>query len=301
MSAGLFTLGLWSGELSCGTKSPEDFAGRIGRVLHKARGAGCDMVMLHEYISAHLVRHKPEGIPATRELEWYAATGREILPLLQGHVRETGVALQAGSMPWKDGKKGIVNRAWTLFPDRAAVHHDKLVLIPSESMPKGWKIETGGSLRVFRWRGFRMAVLTCLDVEMAPLSLLLAKNDVDLVLVPSYTEKKSGYHRVFTCARARAVETMAAVAAVGCTGRFMRNGKIEVMSHGGAAVYVPSETRFGSDGIFAELPGRAKQRGEGKLLVAKDIPLGEIRKCRKSGAEVWPGPWDGRGVRVLAE
>src|SRR3546814_7527676 len=54
---------------------------------------------------------------------------------------------------------------------------------------------------------------------MPALALRLAPLDPDLILVPSMTAKLSGYSRVFSCAKARAIELLCAVAATGVIGR----------------------------------------------------------------------------------
>lgn len=92
---------------------------------------------------------------------------------------------------------------------------DKLCLTPFEKDPEDWNLSPGSELRIFKLNGYRIVVLICLDIEMPALSAKLASFDIDLILVPSMTLKPAGYHRVFGCAKARAVELLAAVAAVG--------------------------------------------------------------------------------------
>jgi predicted amidohydrolase len=215
------------------------------------------------------------------------------LPRLQRAATKAGIALQAGTMPWRAGKKNIVNRAWMLFPDRRAVHHDKLALIPSERDRNGWMVTPGETVRVFTWRGARVLILTCLDIEMPALAHKLVAADADLVLVPSFTEKRAGYHRVFGCARMRAVELMTAVAVVGCTG-----GVPRTHCTGGASVFIPCEEVFGHTGAFAEIPAFDSCAGAGRVLYVQDVPVGAIRAVRHGKPEVWPGAWSADRVKV---
>lgn len=290
----------WALNLSHPVRSVEEWCQRVEKVMNMAARKGCDIVILPEYASEHWMNLAPPGIVPVRELAWQAARAQEVIPRLQAAARKTGVAIVAGSMPWPaPRKKGrFVNRSWMLFPDRKAVHHDKLVLIPSEMDPRGWDVEKGRTVRVFRWRGFSMAILVCLDIEMPALSHLIADKDIDLVLVPSFTEKQSGYYRVFNCARARAVELMTAISVVGCIGGTIRGGARRTQCWSGAAVYVPSEQALGHSGIFRDMPLHGADKGMGRILWAKDIPVGKIRDIRQNGPEAWPGPWGVKGIRV---
>jgi predicted amidohydrolase len=205
-------------------------------------------------------------------------------------------------VPWRvDG--GHVNRAWLLFPDRDAVYHDKLVMTPFEKDPDDWLLETGNRVCIFEWRGVRMAVIICLDVEMPALCNRLAGHHIDLLIVPSMTERLSGYSRVFGCAKARAVEMMAAVAVVGLTGAAPSAGPERLGHFGGAAVYLPCEEAFGDTGIHAELPVMSDQTGAGvgAVLYADAVPVGAIAALRRAGPEVWPGPWNADNLRVEDE
>ncbi len=266
--------------------------------LENAAKSGVDMLLLPEYSSEHWMHFAPAGLPLTSEIGWMAGQAAIVIPDLQEAVRKTGVALIAGSMPWPDGKGGYFNRAWGLFPDREAVFQDKLVLTPFEKDPNDWTLEKGLKVGIFEWRGFRMAILICLDIEMPDLSHRLATRDIDLILVPSMTEKPSGYHRVFGCAKARAIELMAAVAVVGLIGGSSKDGEPRPGCSSGASVFIPCEEVFGYNGIHSEIPLANKADGLGPMLMSRDIPLAQIRAIRHGNPEVWPGPWSAKDIEI---
>jgi predicted amidohydrolase len=285
-------LALWVANMALSPRGLEDWAETVKGLLRDAAKKGSALLVAPEYISEQWMSFAPKGIKATEEVGWMAAQAQKVLPALQDAVKETGVALLAGTMPWpKEGGNGYTNRAWLLFPDRKAVYHDKLVMTPFEMDPNDWYLETGKTVRIFEWRGVRMAVIICLDVEMPALCNRLAEHHIDLLLVPSMTEKLSGYSRVFGCAKARAIELMTAVAAVGSTGASVSHGAARQGHHGGAAVYIPCEEAFGYTGIHAEIPVANEQAGAGRVLYADAVPVGRIRAIRKGKPEVWPGPW----------
>ncbi|MDN3719096.1 hypothetical protein QW131_07430 [Roseibium salinum] len=140
-----------------------------------------------------------------------------------------------------------------------------------------------------------MAILVCLDVEMPALSSLLARQDLDLLLVPSMTEKPSGYHRVFGCAKARAVELMCAVGVCGVVGASKGTTQNDT-NFSGAALYLPCEEEFGYSGVAAEIPLTGGTSGDEPFLVSS-VPVEELRALKSGKAEVWPG---GHGPRITS-
>jgi predicted amidohydrolase len=293
----------WAACLSYKIESLADFAALVERQLARAAAEKADILLAPEHISEYWMGFAPKDLPLTQEPDWIADRAAEVLPLLQDAVHKTGVALVAGSFSFRDAQSGKCrNRSYMLFPDREAVFHDKFVLTPSEKDCDGWFFETGSTLNVFDWRGLRLSLIICLDVEMPHLAHLLAQEDIDLLLVPSMTTQQAGYHRVFSCARARAIELFTAVAVVGCTGGATgADGKPRETYNGGAAVYIPSEVVFGHTGIFTDLPVHKTADDAGAWLLSKDIPAGKIRDIRRGlqGApEAWPGVWDAGHVHI---
>jgi predicted amidohydrolase len=172
-------------------------------------------------------------------------------------------------------------------------------MTPAEKDPAGWHFEPGNTVHIFEWRGLRLCLIICLDVEMPHLAHTLSTEDIDLLIVPSMTSKLSGYHRVFTCARARAVELMTAVAVVGCVGAAKdADGTLRESYHGGAAVYIPAEEIFGSTGVFSDLPVHTTADHAGEILISRDIPVGAIRALRHGKPEAWPGPFQADHITV---
>lgn len=302
MNETTFSLASWVLNLAHPVASCEDWIGMVKEALAESKAKGMDMLLFPEYACEQWMKFAPADIKPTGELAWMAgqALSHNVIDKLQEAVKETGVALAAGSIPWPvEGKDGAyTNRTWILFPDRDPVVHDKLVMTPFEKSPAGWTLDPGKEVVVFEWRNTRMALVICLDIEMPDLAAKLADKDIDLLLVPSMTEKLSGYHRVFACAKARAIELMLAVGVVGCTGNPWHGDKIRPGNHSGAAVFVPCEEILGFTGLFGEIPVMNKAEGKGPILFSKDIPVGLIRRLRTKGAEAWPGPWDAGHVKI---
>jgi predicted amidohydrolase len=288
------TLALWALNLDQGLDRPEDWLDQLERRLAEAAAGGAELLALPEYASAVWLNWAPAGTTADREVAWMAGQAeRQILPALPGLVRRHGIALLAGSMP-ADMAGTHRNRGHLFLPDGRHETQDKLCLTPVEREPRSWFLSPGDVLRIVEWRGWRIAVLICLDVELPALAARLASERIDLILVPSQTARRSGLARVTACARARAIELMCATAIAGCIGP----AGVERFSNvGGTAAFIPCETSLGSTAILLEDCPYDTVDGPGPLTFAR-LPLGEIRRLRTDGAEVWPGPWRAEHVRI---
>ena len=290
------TLALWALNLAWPWSGPDAFVAAVEARLAEAAAHGADLLLLPEHVAEAWLTFAPPSLPETAEVAWMAETAAALLPALGRAARRAGIGLLAGTAPAAIGAARWRNRATLFLPDGRAIVQDKLVLTPDERDPEAWMLEPGDRLTLVTWRGWRLAILICLDVEQPALAARLQAADLDLVLVPSDTASAAGHARVFGCARARAVELFSAVAAVGGSGTIPRPPARPNRS--GAAVYVPCEPTLGSDGVLADTGPLDSGDGVGPLVVVRDVPLGAIRSLRRRGGEVWPGAWDAGGIGI---
>jgi predicted amidohydrolase len=268
-----------------------------------AKGQGAQLLVLPEYTSAHWLHWAPAaGAPLAGSalMEWMAAEGRALLPEIELLVMRHRIGLVAGSMPSAaaPGRDlGNLNRAWILLPQAdgsiTRLHHDKLVPTPAERADGDWPIRLGSRVVPFEFLGARMAVLICLDVEMPAVAAKLQDQKLDLLIVPSMTGQLSGYHRVFDCAKARAVELFTAVAAVGAIGEMAQS---QGGNCSGAALFLPCEMHLGATGRAAGMAPQSAVEGPGPMLVA-EVPVAALRRARRH-AEAWPGPFDAAEIEI---
>ena len=286
----------WAMNLASPVASLEEWVSLVERQLVAAKAEGAAVFLMPEYSAAHWLHLIPRGLPGPEQLARLSAYAPEAVRLMSALAAKYNLLLVSGTFPVcrPELDPPLTNRAHIHFPDGRVLTQDKLCLTPFEKDPQDWNLSPGDKLVVFEWQGYRMAVIICLDIELPALSARIAALDIDLLLVPSMTVKLAGYHRVFTCARARAVELMAAVAAVGT---IAGAPKCE-QEIGGASFFLPAEEQFGSTGVLAEIAPSYTAEGAGPLLI-RDLPLAEIRALRRGGkAEVWPGAWKADGVSV---
>jgi predicted amidohydrolase len=294
------TVALWAANLAVPLNGVAAWAAGLEQKMAEAKADGARLLATPEYHCQQWLSFAPEGIRPNEEIPWLAAQAPAALEAVRPLARKYGVALLSGTMPAPDGQGGYLNRAHLFLPDGREIRQDKLCLTPNERDPAAWCLQTGREVAVVEWEGLRLATLICLDIELPALAAGLAPMDLDLILVPSMTAKLSGFHRVFGCARARAIELMTTVCAVGAIGVPAPMTRRE-SNTSAAAAFIPCEQALGSTGVPAALSPTARTTGLGPMLIASDLPVGLIRELRRGKAEVWPGAWRADAVTIREE
>ncbi|MEJ8474526.1 nitrilase-related carbon-nitrogen hydrolase [Roseibium algae] len=283
-----YAVALWALNLGFAPDGCEAFAAHVEARMREARDGGAKLLVLPEYAVEACLSFKPAGLKPTEEMDFLAKVGLDLLELLRPLPAKYGVSLLAGSMPIARGA-GHSNTAVLLTADGREIRQDKMSLTPGEMDPEAWQLQGGQELKTFELDGLKVAILICLDVEMPALSCLLARERLDLLLVPSMTEMLSGYHRVFDCAKARAIELMTCVAVCGTVGRTPGTTQIET-NVSGASLFTPCEEALGFKGVAASIAPTRGDNGENPFLFVT-VPVGKVRQLRDGEAEVWPGAW----------
>ena len=278
----------------------EDWTAMVGDRLAAAAVAGADILVLPEYACAQWLSVLPEKLAPTAEIPWMAEQAPAMLDSLRPLVNRHDVALVAGSIPLPAPGGGYANRAVTLLPGGGEMTHDKLTLTPDERDEACWSLAKGNAVTVFEWRGVRWSVVICLDIEQPAVAVELGRMEPDVVLVPSMTTTLAGYHRVFDCAKARAIELFACVAAVGTIGDcgdFCHGADLNIS---GAAAYVPCERDLGHTGVWGTpLPPRGAADDAGPLWVSPPLPVSRLRAMKREGtAAVWAGMYDATALEA---
>jgi len=295
------TLALWATNMAVPLNGLDAWAAQVDAQMAEARVAGARLLVMPEYMSLQWLSFAPAGLTLAEEIPWMASQAEAALARLRPLISRHGIGLLAGTMPVvkpdaAPEEPPYLNRAWLLLPDGREIAQDKLCLTPGEKDPLNWNLTTGNALEIVEWNGLRLATCICLDIELPALAARLAPSELDLLLVPSQTSKLSGYSRVFSCAKARAVELQAAVCALGGIGRAA--GPSALANTSGAAAYLPCEEMLGHEGVLASLPPSDHAEGAGPMLIARDLPIAELRRLRRGAAEVWPGAWRADHIRI---
>lgn len=188
-------------------------------------------------------------------------------------AKKHAVHILMGSGPVLKADGRFVNSAQLVTPQGKVSEQEKLVMTPFE---REWGISAGGPVRVFETAIGTLGVAICYDSEFPLLVHAMAQAGADAVLVPSCTERISGYHRVRTGSMARALENTIATIQSPTVGDAPWSPAVD-FNAGAAGIYVPSEHGVSDTGVLAE----------GKLNAAEwvsaAIDLARLRRVRETG------------------
>ena len=117
-----------------------------------------------------------------------------------GLARQHGVHILVGSGPARRTDGCYVNAAQLVAPSGAVGVQHKLIMTPFE---RDWGVMPGRSIRVFDTALGRIGIAICYDSEFPLLVRAMAEAGAELLLVPSCTERLSGFHRIRAAAAFR--------------------------------------------------------------------------------------------------
>jgi len=242
-----------------------------------ARGAetGAELLVFPEYGAIEVAATFGSAIASDLQqtLSAVASLADEMDAYYAELARRHDVHILAPSGPVRRADGRFVNAARLLTPSGRMGTQEKLIMTPFE---REWGIAPGERLRVFDTALGRIGVAICYDSEFPLLVRAQAETGADLVLVPSCTEFVSGYHRVRTAARARALENQIATAQSPTVGDALWSPAVD-RNAGAAGIYVPSEANLSMTGILAE--GRLNEPG----WISAEIDFLALRELRSGG------------------
>ncbi len=187
--------------------------------------------------------------------------------------KKHGVHILVGSGPVKTSTGAFANAAQLITPHGNVSAQEKIIMTPFE---RGWGITGGTTLRVFETLIGTFGIAICYDSEFPLLVRALAEAGADVVLVPSCTERISGFHRVRTGSMARALENTIVTVQSPTVGQALWSPAVD-HNEGAAGIYVPAEHGVSETGIIAEGKLNAAQ------WVTGTIDLARLRHVKDSG------------------
>ncbi len=203
---------------------------------------------------------------------------------VQFHVdlaKKHNVHILVGSGPDKKADGRFVNSAQLVTPNGSIGVQEKLVMTPFEHT---WGVTAGSVVRVFETSIGTFGIAICYDSEFPLIARAMAEAGANVLLVPSCTERVSGYYRIRTGSMARALENTIASVQSPTVGDAPWSPAVDFNS-GAAGIYVPSEHGVSDNGVLAE----------GKLNAAEwvtaEIDLARLARVRETGEMHNFGDW----------
>ena len=255
--------------------SLEAVVDKLAQWIADAAAGGADIVVFPEYGAMEIAGVCDDAIAGdlARSLaavaDRLAEVDRQLARLAQRHA----IHVLAPSGPSRRADGRYVNAARLFSPSGRMGVQEKMIMTPFEH---GWGVVAGGSLRVFDTALGRIGVLVCYDGEFPLLARAQVEAGARLLLVPSCTERLSGYHRVRTGAQARALENTVAAVTSPLIGEAPWSPAVD-HNTGAAGVYVPAEAELSATGVLAE--GRLDEPG----LVHATIDMARLWHLREAG------------------
>ncbi len=251
----------------------DDFIHQVEFFVDAVSGYNCDLVLFPELLNAPLMAHFNQENPAEamRLLADYTEPLRDaVLQMALAY----NINIVAGSVPeYRD--EHLYNVSYILRRDGTWDSQYKLHITPDES--QYWGLQGGEELKIFQTDIGSIGILVCYDVEFPELARYLVDKEMDILLVPYWTDTKNAYLRVRRCAQARAIENECYVAISGSVGNLPRVENMDIQ-YSQSAIFTPSDFAFPHDAIAAE----ATPNTEMTLMVDLDLDL--LKELREQGS-----------------
>lgn len=255
-------------------KSLDEWEDKISAWVAAGAAAGADLLVFPEY--AAIEQAATFGADVSGNLD---ATLSAVADLAERRVgvhsalsKHYDVHILVGSGPVRKGE-GFVNAAQLVTPSGHIGVQEKLIMTPFEA---DWGIQPGGPLRVFETALGMIGIAICYDSEFPLLVRAMAEAGAECVLVPSCTERLSGFHRIRAGATARALENQIAVVTSPTVGDALWSPAVD-RNTGAAGIFVPPDAALCETGVVAEGQLNAPQ------WVTGTIGLAGLRALRTSG------------------
>lgn len=298
------SIDLWATNLEPLLPDLATWLGRLEGRLAQTSQRGAHMLVLPEFACAQWLSFAPEDLPQSSIMGWLSDCGDIALDAVAVLSAKYGVSILLGTIPFRsalvNGVPTYLNRAWLLTPDGQRHVQDKLSLTPLEAQGAGGNTVHGDTINVINWNGLRIAMVICLDSEFTHLWSRLGQLNLDMVIIPAKTDMITGYNRVFSCARARAIELQTVVCVLGAVG-VPFGAPLNDTGVGGASVFTPCDVGVSLDGIHASIAPQTALMLTDFVLAAVDIPVGACRRLRNglAEAEVCPAIWKSDHLSVI--
>ncbi len=227
-----------------------DWRDKVARWVGEGCETGAQLLVFPEYAALEQAAAMGTAIAADLQatLEAVSAEAGERIAFHLELAREHGVHIVAGSGPVMRNDGHYANAAQLVTPDGLIGEQQKVIMTPFE---RDWGVQGGGELRVFETALGRIGIAICYDSEFPVQVRTLAAAGCELLVVPSCTEHLSGYHRIRTSARARALENQIACLTSPTVGDAPWSPAVD-RNTGAAGIFVPSEHSVSDDGVIAE-------------------------------------------------
>ncbi|MBM9606280.1 GNAT family N-acetyltransferase [Desulfopila inferna] len=252
----------------------EDFLQQVEFFVDTVSDYKADIILFPELLNAPLI-HTYHGNNPADAMRQLAGFTEQLQQSMVDLALAYNINIVAGSVPTLHENGKLYNVCFLCRRDGTWDSQAKIHITPEEDTY--WNFSGGSELKVFDTDVGKVGVLICYDIEFPELARLQTIKGMKLLLVPFWTDTKTGYLRVRRCAQARAIENECFVAISGSVGNIP---KVETMGiqYSQSAIFTPSDFSFPHDAIAAEATP-----GIETTLIA-DLDLDLLKELRAKGS-----------------
>jgi predicted amidohydrolase len=233
----------------------------------------CDVALFPEFFNAPLMglSNHASSYDAIKSLAAFTPRFRDEISRL---AVSYNINVVAGSMPLIENDE-LYNVSYLCRRDGTVDSQYKIHPTPHEK--KDWVMEGGHELKIFETDFGRIGILICYDVEFPELARLLSDRDMQILLVPFWTDTKNGFLRVKRCAQARAIENECYVAIAGSVGNLPQVDGTD-LQYAQSSVFSPSDFAFPHDAIVSETTPNTE------MTLIVDLDLRKLQDLKNEGS-----------------
>lgn len=225
----------------------QTYEDKIVRLVEHAKESDANLLAMSEMAGLELASWVENDLK--QQCEYIQTNLDQYKQLYLSLAQQFQLYIQPGTLPVKESDGYYRNRAFLFSPDGKIAYQDKIFLTPFE---RGLKLfRPGTKLNVFETKHGKIGITISYDSEFPILAKHLVTAGVNLILVPSCTEKFSGLTRVTTSSRARAIENQCYVAQSSLIGTASWCDLFDI-STGQSGIYCPPDIGFPEDSILTQ-------------------------------------------------
>ena len=232
-----------------------------------------DFALFPEFFNAPLMG-LTDQMDQTRAIRFLAGFTEQFRNQMSEMAVSYNINIITGSMPLLENDR-VYNVSYLCHRDGRVDEQRKVHITPHER--RDWVIEGGDRFEVFETDAGRVAIMICYDIEFPELGRLAASEDVDIIMVPFWTDTKNGYLRVRHCAQARAIENECYVVITGSVGNLPKVENLDVQ-YAQSSVFSPSDFAFPHDAVMAETTPNTE------MIMFSDMDLEKLKLVRNEGS-----------------
>lgn len=251
----------------------DELVAQLEYFVDTVAGYKADFLVLPEFFNAPLLAHFNQQDPpqAMRGLADYSIRLRDAMLRL---AVSYNINIVAGSMPEYQDLE-LRNVSYLIRRDGTYDSQYKLHVTPDEIAY--WGMQGGDTIHAIETDIGRVGILICYDVEFPELARILAEQEIRILFVPYWTDTKSSYLRVRSCAQARSIENECYTVITGSVGNLPSVENMDIQ-YSQSAIFTPADFAFPHDAIAAQATPNTE------MLLMADLDLSLLRDLHEKGS-----------------